>query len=144
MRLMDVRVRARAKSTCLVCKRTRDHHHIEICMVIVTYLSMYGWCWQVNHLNTHILSMILIFSSPFFLPLLLPQRLVLVLIVVNRRTRLSLSLSPVYQLTRWNVQQHQQYQQSTSMIDNGKKSLSLTFTLLIGQCIIDRHFHFGH
>lgn len=42
MKLMDMHVRARAKSTCLVCKRTRDDHHIEMCMVIVTYLCMRG------------------------------------------------------------------------------------------------------
>lgn len=37
---MDMHVRTRAKSTCLVCKRTRDDHHIEMCMVIVTYLFL--------------------------------------------------------------------------------------------------------
>ncbi len=106
------------------------------------YLSIYVWCWQVNHSNTHILSMILIFFAFFFSSLLLPQRRILVLIVVNRRTRLSLACLSVDQMEC--VEQHQQYQQSASMIDNGKKCLSLTFAFLIGQCIIDRHFHFGH
>jgi len=101
LRLMDVRVRARAKSTCLVCKRTRDHHHITLKCVwwlLLIYLCMYGvgrWTIQTRTYYRWSSS-----SSPFF-SLLLPQRIIFVLIVVNRRTRLS--LSPVYQLTRWNV-----------------------------------------
>jgi hypothetical protein len=57
-----------------------------VCMVLVGEPSKHAHTIDDPHL---------------FFPLLLPQRIVLVLIVVNRRTRLS--LSPVYQLTRWNV-----------------------------------------
>lgn len=60
------------------------------------------------------------------------QRIIFVLIVVNRWTRLF--HSPVQQLTRWNVELYQQYQQSISMIDNGKKRqccLSFTFSFCI-------------
>ncbi len=61
LRLMDVRVRARAKSTCLVCKRTRDHHHITlkyvwwllliyICMVLVGEPSKHAHTIDDPHL----------------------------------------------------------------------------------------------
>ena len=76
--------------------------HIEMCMVIVTYLRVCVCSWvgePFEHAHTT-LSMIPIFSGA--------SSALLVLIVVNRRTRLS--RSPVCQLTEWNVQQHQQYQ----------------------------------
>jgi hypothetical protein len=60
-----------------------------VCMVLVGEPSKHAHTIDDPHLLR------------LFFPLLLPQRIVLVLIVVNRRTRLS--LSPVYQLTRWNV-----------------------------------------